>query len=79
MVQLSDVIMGIVARYLRFVNTELDHIDDSISRFDANQLASLYQLNNILNISASDNPAFWDLFLSNDTRGTFSYVVDKYR
>lgn len=79
MVQLSDVIMGIVARYLRFVNMELYHIDDSISRLDANQLTSLYQLNNILNISASENPAFWDLFLCNDMREIFSYVVDKYR
>ena len=79
MVQLSDVMMGIIARYLRFINMNINNIDDVVSKFDTNQFASLYQLNNILNISALDNPAFWDLFLCNDMRSMFSYLVDKYR
>lgn len=79
MVQLSDVMIGIIARYLRFVNMNLECIDDAVSKFDANQLVSLFQLNTILNISASYNPAFWDLFLCNDMRSIFSYIVDKYR
>ena len=79
MVQLSDVMMGIIARYLRFVNMNIDNIDNVISKFDANQLVSLYLLNNILDISASENPAFWDMFLCNDMRSAFSYIVDKYR
>ena len=78
MVQLSDVMMGIIARYLRFVNTN-NSIDEAVSKFDANQIASLYQLNNILNFSASSNPAFWDLFLCYDMRSRFSYIVGKYR
>ena len=79
MVQLSDVMIGIIARYLRFVNTNIDYIDGTISKFDTNQLASFYQLNNILNISVSENSAFWDLFVCNDMRSRFSYIVDKYR
>ena len=79
MIQLSDVMVGIIARYLRFVNMNLDCIDEAVSKFDANQLASLFQLNNILNISVSYNSAFWDLFLCNDMRSRFSYIVDKYR
>lgn len=79
MVQLSDVMMGIIARYLRFVNTNIDDIDSTISKFDTNQLSSFYQLNKILNISVSENSAFWDLFLCNDMRSRFSYIVDKYR
>ena len=79
MVQLSDVMIGIIARYLRFVNMNLNCIDDAVSKFDVNQLASLCQLNKILNISASDNPAFWDMFLCNDMRSIFSYIVDKYQ
>lgn len=79
MVQLSDVMIGIIARYLRFVNMNLNCVDDAVSKFNANQLASLYQLNNILNISVSDNPAFWNLFLCNDMRSMFSYIVDTYR
>lgn len=79
MVQLSDVMMGIIARYLRFVNTNIDYIDGIVSKFDTNQLASFYRLNNILNISVSENSAFWELFLCNDMRSRFSYIVDKYR
>lgn len=79
MVQLSDVMMGIIARYLRFVNTNIDNVDNAASKFDANQLASLCQLNNILNTSASENPAFWDMFMCNDMRRVFSYLVGKYR
>lgn len=79
MIQLSDVMMGIIARYLRFVNMNIDNIDNAVSRFDANQLASLYQLNNILNNSTSKNPAFWDMFLCYDMRSVFSYLVDMYR
>ena len=79
MVQLSDVMMGIIARYLRFVNTNIDNIDNVVSKFDANQLASLYLLNNILDISVSENPAFWDMFLCNDMRSAFSYIVNKYQ
>lgn len=79
MVQLSDVTMGIIARYLRFVNVNIDKIDNVISKFDANQLASLYLLNSILDISASENPAFWDMFLCHDMRSAFSYIVNKYR
>lgn len=79
MVQLSDVMMGIIARYLRFVNTNIDCIDSTVSKFDTNQLASFYQLNYILDISVSKNSAFWDLFLCNDMRSRFSFIVDKYR
>lgn len=82
MVQLSDVMMGIIARYLRFVNMNIDNIDNIdnvVSKFDANQLVSLYLLNNILDISASENPAFWNMFLCNDMRCAFSYIVNKYQ
>ena len=79
MVQMSDVMMGIIARYLRFVNMNIDNIDNVVSKFNANQLASLYLLNNILDISTSENPAFGDMFLCNDMRCAFSYIVNKYQ
>lgn len=79
MVQLSDVMMGIIARYLRFVNTNIDDIDSTVSKFDTNQLVSFYQLNQILNISVSENSAFWDMFLCNDMKNAFSSLVEKYR
>ena len=71
--------MGIIARYLRFVNMNIDNIDNVVSKFNANQLASLYLLNNILDISTSENPAFWDMFLCNDMRCAFPYIVNRYQ
>lgn len=79
MVQLSDVMVGIIARYLRFVNMNIVNIDAAVSKLDDYQLASFYQLNNILNMSLSENSAFWEMFLCNDMRSCFSYIVDKYR
>lgn len=79
MVQLSDVMMGIVARYLRFINMNIDNVDNAVSKLDTYQLASLYQLNNILSVSVSDNSAFWELFMCKDMRSMFSYTVNRYR
>jgi hypothetical protein len=79
MVQLSDVMMGIIARYLRFVNMNIDNIDGVVSKFDTEQMASFCQLNNILNNSVSENPAFWDMFLCNDMRKVFSSLVELFR
>ncbi len=78
MIQLSDVFTGILAKYLRFVNTNLLHINDIIVNFSKEQLMSFCKLNYILNTSVSENPAFWDMFLCNDMRRIFTDIVEKY-
>ncbi len=79
MVQLSDVFVGIIARYLRFINTNLYSIDEAIAKFDSAQMESFIKLNHILNISVQENSAFWDMSLCEDMRRIFSFIVEKYR
>ena len=78
MIQLSDVFVGILARYFRFINTNISNVYDVIDNFSKNQLSSFCKLNLILNISVSENPAFWDMFLCNDMRRIFTDLVEKY-
>lgn len=78
MIQLSDVFVGILARYLRFVNTNILHVYDVIANFNEEQLTSYCKLNYILNTSVSMNPAFWDMFLCNDMRRIFTDLVERY-
>jgi hypothetical protein len=77
MVQLSDVFVGILARYLRFINTNINIVDSIVEQFDEQQLASLIKLNYILRISEAENSAFWDMFTSSDMRTAFSMLVEK--
>ena len=78
MVQLSDVFVGILARYFRFINTNIAEVESQIEKFDKQQLFVFNKLNYILNISFSENSAFWDMFLCIDMKRTFSSLVDKY-
>ena len=77
MVQLSDVFVGILARYLRFINTNINIVDSIVEQFDEQQLASFKKLNYILRISEAENSAFWDMFTSSDMRTAFSMLVEK--
>ena len=79
MIQLSDVFSGILARYFRFINTNLNNIEEYIAKFDSVQLLTLRKMNHILNISVKENSAFWDMFLCNDMRVKFTSLVEKYR
>lgn len=78
MVQLSDVFVGIMARYFRFINTNILDVEKQVNGFDKQQIVTFNKLNRILKISLSENSAFWDMFLCIDMRATFSSLVDKH-
>lgn len=78
MVQLSDVFVGIMARYFRFINSNITDVERMVNGFDKQQTIAFSKLNYILNISLSENSAFWDMFLCTDMRAAFSSLVDKY-
>lgn len=78
MIQLSDVFMGVLARYFRFVNTNLSQLDNKCCVLDKNQMITFKKLNQILRYSEKDNSAFWEMFLCEDMRRAFSSLVDKY-
>ena len=76
MIQLSDVFVGILAKYYRFINTNLDQVEKKISKFDKEQIVAFKKLNKILRYSEQENNAFWDMFLCEDMRRMFSSIVD---
>lgn len=78
MIQLSDVFSGVLARYFRFLNTNLNNVEEHIAKFDPVQLLTFNKLNHILNISYMENSAFWDMFVCNDMRRLFTDIVEKY-
>ena len=78
MVQLSDVFVGIMARYFRFINSNITDVERLVDGFDKQQEVAFNKLNYILNISVSENSAFWDMFLCTDMREVFSSLVDKH-
>lgn len=78
MVQISDVFVGVLARYFRFINTNIDNVDELISKYNKEQINSFCKLNYILNCSCEENSAFWDMFLCDKMRRTFTHLVEKY-
>lgn len=78
MVQLSDVFVGIMARYFRFINSNIADVDRLVKGFDKQQTIAFNKLNYILNNSLSENSAFWDMFLCTDMRAAFSSLVDRH-
>ena len=78
MIQLSDVFVGILARYFRFINTNMNHIEKKCCEFDKDQMIAFKKLNHILRYSEKENNAFWDMFLCEDMRRLFLFFVETY-
>lgn len=78
MIQLSDVFVGIMAKYLQFVSTNIDIVEVLVGKFDETQISSFRKLNYILNKSVDENKAFWDMFVCQDTRRMISHLAESY-
>ena len=76
-IQMSDVAMSLVARYLYFVDA--DDYKDKINRFSDRQLNNFKHLNRILAASERENKLFWHF--TDDIRvvGRFSDCVNNYQ
>ena len=64
MIQLSDVFVGLVGRYLDFIMQHINDIDYQIKRFNECQRKNFTLLNKILNNSQLENNAFINQFTS---------------
>lgn len=78
MIQLSDVFVSVMAKYLQYINEFLDDIHKRLAVFDETQRNAFIKLNYLLELSVAENSAFWDMFMSSDTRRVFSQLVDEY-
>lgn len=79
MVQLSDVAVGIVSRYLYFIDQHGTESDKIISEtFNENQLRVFHKLNTVLKKSRDFNPLFFNQQTSLEYHGLLNVLVDKY-
>lgn len=78
MIQLSDVFVGLMAKYLQFINSNVDNVEKLVSQFDNKQISSFRKFNFILDKSINENEAFWDMFVCQDVRRLLSSLVNTY-
>ena len=79
MVQLSDVFVGVLARFFRFINANIGAADGLVDSFDNQQSITFNKFSYILSLSETENSAFWDLFLCKDMRIIFVDLVEKHK
>lgn len=70
MIQLSDVFVGLVGRYLDFIMQHINDIEDQIKCFNECQRENFILLNKILNNSQLENNAFINQFTSINEHNT---------
>lgn len=79
MIQLSDVIVGIIAKYLAFIDTEGEKLPNVVANtFNESQLRIFNKLNKVLKISREYNPAFLNQITSVEYHGLLNLYIDKY-
>lgn len=79
MVQLSDVAVGIISRYLYFIDQYGAECEKEISdTFNKSQLSVFRKLNKVLKMSRDFNPLFFNQQTSLEYHGLLNYLVDKY-
>lgn len=79
MIQLSDVMVGIIVKYLVFIDTEGKNLPSVIANtFNKKQLRIFNKLNKVLKISREYNPAFLNQITSVEYHGLLNFYIDKY-
>ena len=79
MVQLSDVAVGIVSKYLYFIDQHGTESEKIISEsLNENQLRVFRKLNTVLKKSRDFNPLFFNQQTSLEYHGLQNVLVDKY-
>lgn len=79
MVQLSDVAVGIVSKYLYFIDQHGTESEKIISEsLNENQLRVFRKLNTVLKKSRDFNPLFFNQQTSLEYHGLLNVLVDKY-
>lgn len=79
LVQLSDVAVGIISRYLKFVDQEGYNLPIVVkSTFDERQMRIFKKLNQILKASRDFNPVFFHQTTSIEYNGLLNIFIDKF-
>jgi hypothetical protein len=79
LIQVSDIVVGILSRYFKFVDTDYKNLLAKLKLFDATQLNNLKLLNKLLNNSCDYNPAFFHYVVSVEQIMNFQYMIEIYK
>jgi len=79
LIQLSDIFVGVIARYHKFIDYYGDGCEEIINSFDENQLRRFKKLNALLCGSRDFNPLFVHHIDSIEMNAKYNYLIEKYR
>lgn len=77
-IQLSDILVGIISRYLIFADAELTKLYDKLESLDEHSLENLCLLNDILLYSEAENKLFFNQIERVEVIHNFWNIVKKY-
>lgn len=78
MIQLSDIAVGIISKYLHAIDYEEDAIDISIAAFNDRQKENFLKLNRILKCSMDYNPVFIHQISSIEEHQILLRLIERY-
>lgn len=78
MIQLSDIFVGIMAKYLHAIDVNIDNLTNYINRFDKEQYRRFCKLNKIIKSSIDYNPTFIHQITSIELHTTLIQLVTMY-
>lgn len=78
MIQLSDIAVGIVSKYLQFIDTYGTNAEAEIARFSKEQMNTFNKLNRDLKKSRDHNSVFFPQTNSIEHHGVLNQLIDKY-
>lgn len=78
MIQLSDIFVGIMARYLQAIDVNIDNLKNYVAEFDDNQHRRFCKLNSLIKSSLDYNQTFIHQTTSIELHSTLNRLVDEY-
>lgn len=78
-IQVSDIMMGIIRKYVDFLDYDIDYIEQEISTWSEQSVNNLKKLNHIISYSASENELFIQHVDRITTRDKLGLICSKYK
>lgn len=77
MVQVSDVVVGIISRYMKFLDDDIENVIQKYENFSEQQQKNFVLLNMILKRSLEHNPTFWFFTASKEQQRNMTDLMNK--
>jgi hypothetical protein len=78
MIQLSDIFVGILARYLHAIDVNVDNLNDYVEKFDKNQYRRFCKINCLIKSSQDYNQTFIHQTTSIELHFALNRLIEEY-